>query len=212
MPTYGTANTGFSSGYDVNMPSAGASTNYMPYLSAISAVSSAYSSYQQGKTQKYISRANAAIAESNARTQARIAQVNAKFAEMQARDAFKRGQEGEAISRMKVKKTIGAQRAAMAAQGIRVDEGSAQDIQQETQEIGALDVMTIRNNAMREAFGYETQARAETMKGQFATTQGAMQAAGLRMQGDWAYTAGRNQALETLLTGGMRTYDLYKRG
>ena len=117
-------------------PPAPATTNYLPFMYGIQALSGAYSTYQQGRAQRAISRANE------------------RLAEMRARDAIKRGQEAEGISRQRTRKVLGSQRAAQAAQGIRTDYGSPLDIQLETGDIGELDALTIKNNALREAFGH----------------------------------------------------------
>lgn len=156
---------------------AGANTGagILPYFYGIQAVGGAFSSYQQGKARRYASRANERIAE------------------MQAKDALARGQEAEALSRQKGKKVRGSQKAALAAQGIRVDYGSAQDIQQETEDISELDALNIRLNAAREAFGYQSQAR------------------GFAAEGQQAMRAGRIGALDTLLSGGLKAYDAYDR-
>lgn len=158
-----------------SVTSPAATTNYLPYMYGIQAISGAFSSYMQGQTQK------------------RIAETNRRLAEMRAEDAMRRGHEAEAVSRGRTKKLIGRQRAVLAAQGIRVDEGSAMDIQQETADIGELDALSIRTNALREAFGATTEARTASMQGRFA----GMEARG-RMAG-------------SLLTGGMQAYDAYKR-
>lgn len=157
--------------------SAGAGSYGLPALMAVQAVTGAYSTYMQGKAQQSISKANARISE------------------LQAKDALKRGHEAEGISRQKTKKLIGSQRAALAAQGIRVDAGSALDIQLEAGDIGELDALTIRNNAAREAFGFMQEASNSSMQGRLA------------------YQAGVNRSIDTLLGGGLRAYDeFYKRG
>lgn len=153
---------------------AGAGSYGLPALMAVQAVTGAYSSWQQGKAQRYISKANARISE------------------MQARDALKRGHEAEGISRQKTKKLIGSQRAALAAQGIRVDYGSAQDIQQEAQDIGELDALTIKNNAAREAFGFMQEASNSSMQGRLASSMA------------------NTKAMDTLLSGGIQAYGAYK--
>jgi hypothetical protein len=141
---------------------------------AAGALSSAFSSFMQARSQKYISKANA------------------RMAEMQAKDALKRGHEAEALSRQKTRKLIGSQRAAMAAQGIRLDFGSALDVQQEAADIGELDALTIKNNALREAFGFKSEALNATMQGRLASQSSV------------------NQGMETLLTGGLRYFDRRK--
>lgn len=116
-----------------------------------------------------------------------IAQFNARVAELQAEDARRRGVEVAALTRGKTKRLRGSQRAALAAQGIDIQTGSAADIQAETEDIGELDAITVKNNAMREAFGFETKATSE------------------RLRGELAFRAGTSAATETFLTGGVRS-------
>lgn len=118
--------------------------------------------------------------------QREMAELNASRAEDQSRDAYKRGEEEASVRRKRTKLAVGSQRAALAAQGISVDSGTALNIQQDTEALGALDEMTIRNNAIREAYGYRSQA------------------ADFRSQGDFASLSARANANATLLTGGMR--------
>lgn len=151
-------------------------SNSLAAIAAIQAVGSAFSSYQQGKAQKAIYKANESISR------------------MQAEDAIKRGHELEARSRQRTRKLRGSQRTALAAQGIRLDAGSALDIQMETEDFGELDALTIKNNALREAFGYRSQARVSSMQGQLADS------------------AAKNEAIQTLLTGGMKAAKQYKEG
>lgn len=123
-------------------------------------------------------------------SQRKTFEINQRFANLQAEDAIKRGDTEAGRHAQKVKRIIGAQRAAIAGQGIEVDTGSALDVQAETAEFGAIDVETIRNNAYREAWGYRTQALDYGAKGQFASLE--------------AKATARN----TLLTGGLNTLNL----
>ena len=115
-----------------------------------------------------------------------IAKSNERIADMRAEDALKRGQEAVGRARGRTKKLIGSQRASIAAQGIRTDVGSAQDVQQEAQDIGELDALAIKNNAAREALGFKTEAVSASLQGRIAAGRG------------------RTQAAETLVTGGLR--------
>lgn len=114
-----------------------------------------------------------------------VANQNAALATIQSQDALNRGEYSANQSNIKTKQLIGQQRADMAAQGVDVNSGSAADVQSSTSAIGALDALTIRNNAYRESFGYKVQSLNDTYSGQFAA--------------DSANT----QATNTLLTGGM---------
>lgn len=149
-------------------------TSALALASIMQGLSGAYGSYEQAKAGR------------------RISKTNERIAAMQAQSALARGHEAEGISRQRGKKMLGSQRAALAAQGIRLDAGSAQDIQQETLDIGELDALTIKNNALREAFGYKMQGISESMQGRLT------------------YQAGMNQATGSLLTGGIKAYDYYR--
>lgn len=122
----------------------------------------------------------------------RLAKANARIAEMQAVDAIARGRESERRFRQDVSGLVGAERAALAAQGIEVDTGDALQIQEDTAALGELDALTIRNNAAREAWGYRVQA------------------ADYRAQGELARTEGTFGAFSTLLTGGAQAYGLWR--
>lgn len=116
-----------------------------------------------------------------------ISKSNERIANVRAEDALKRGQEAVSLSRRRTKKLVGSQRASIAAQGIRTDVGSAQDVQQEAQDIGELDALTIKNNAAREALGFKTEAISTSLQGRIAAGRG------------------RVEALDTLAVGGLRT-------
>lgn len=174
---------------NVNNNTSGSSSG-MAGMSALSSMLGAWSVYQQGKMQK-----------AQYSTAAQIAEINARIAEMQARDALKRGHEAEGRSRQTFKKLRGSQRATLAAQGIRVDVGSAQDIQQEAADIGEFEALTIRNNAAREAFGYRSQGIGFQM-----------QATGAEAAGRLAASQGRIAATQTLMTGGLQAASYYQQG
>ena len=125
-----------------------------------------------------------------ARTQANydasVADQNARMSAFQAEDALRRGETETNRARMATKRLIGSQRAAMAAQGIEVDSGSAMDIQEDTAALGALDAQAIQNNAYMEAFGYKSQAIDYTAKAKMSKLEG------------------RTKARNSLLTGGLQ--------
>lgn len=121
------------------------------------------------------------------------AEINARFADMKAKEAIRIGDRSAAQHGRKIKSLVGKQRASLAAQGIQVDTGTAEEIQEQTLEIGREEMEIIRNNAWREAFGYKSQA------------------AGDRMSGQMAESAGRFQATGTLISGGLKAMDTYSR-
>lgn len=118
--------------------------------------------------------------------QARQMRLNAAMAEFDARDAIKRGDLGANMARRKGAQIRSAQRAAMAAQGIEVDTGTAQAVVEDTEAAMIEDVVMIKNNAMREAFGLREQSIQ------------------MRQQADWTQRAGVAAANNTLLSGGAR--------
>ena len=116
-------------------------------MSGVGAVTQAYGAYATGQ------------ANSNAANyQAAVARNNAIVAEEHARYALEAGRIGEQNQRQKTAQMIGAQRAQMAASGIDIGSGTPLNLQASTAQVGELDALTIRNNAMRQAYGYRVQA------------------------------------------------------
>lgn len=97
-----------------------------------------------------------------------IYDANANLMNIQAADAIERGEKAATEHKKATKRLIGAQRAAMAAQGIDIDDGSALDVQMDTAGLGAMDALEIKNNAWREAWGYKVQAANYTSQGVYA--------------------------------------------
>lgn len=92
-----------------------------------------------------------------ARRNAEIMEANAKTADWQKADALKRGQVAENQQRLKTAQQIGTQTAQLAGQGTDLA-GSPLDILGDTAQAGEFDALTIRNNAAREAWGYDVKA------------------------------------------------------
>jgi hypothetical protein len=143
-------------------------------LAAVSALSTGATAYTTAQAQK-----------SAGAYQKQIADTNARLSEIQANDAITRGEKQATDIKTQTRKLIGAQRAALASQGLDLKDGNAADIQEETASLGAMDAMTVRNNAWREAWGYKVQANNYTGAGQMAQI------------------TAKNQANSTILTGGM---------
>lgn len=111
---------------------------------------------------------------------------NAEMADIRATDAISRGERNSAIAGLQTKQNIGSQRAAAAASGVDVNQGSALDLQADTAGQGALNRLQITNNAYREALGYKIEAANDRSSAAFATA------------------AGENEASNTLITGGLK--------
>lgn len=108
---------------------------------------------------------------------------NAEIATFQADDAINRGRVAAKRRLSQVGQTIGAQRVALAAQGVDINSGTAADIQASTAKIGAIDAQTIRNNAAREAWGYKVNAQDLTLRGRLAEREGDNAAASTLLTG-----------------------------
>lgn len=90
--------------------------------------------------------------------QAEIDANNAQIAEWQAQQAEQNGVTAEQNSRLRTAQVFGAQRAQLAANGVDLGQGSALDVLSSTKYLGERDALTIRDNALRTAWGYKTQA------------------------------------------------------
>lgn len=101
---------------------------------------------------------------------------NAQFADWQASDALSRGAINEKRSRQNTEQVIGQQRTSLATQGVDVNQGSSLDIQADAAYLGELDALTVRNNAVKEAYGYTVQAGDLRQRGKYAKQEGQMEA------------------------------------
>jgi hypothetical protein len=121
------------------------------------------------------------------------AEFNAAIAQEQATDALYRGEKAAGKLRRQGKGLIGSQRVALAAQGIEIDTGSAGQIQEDTRTLIEQDIQQIRNNAWREAWGFQVQ-----------TTD-------YKQRGRLARRAREFEAEESLLSGGLGALDYSSR-
>jgi len=115
-----------------------------------------------------------------------VAEKNARLADLSAEDAIRQGDRDASELQAYGEKIQGAQRAGFAAQGVKVDVGSAKQVQAETAGKVARDVVRIKNNAWKVAWGYRVEAENQRTAGAFG-----MQAA-------------QNAANNTILTGGLK--------
>ena len=144
------------------------------------------SSYQQGKAQQ---------AQYN--YQAKVNEENAKIAQENANVQRQQGIEEARLQRIKAASTIGAQKTAMAANGVDVTQGTAVDVIADTAAIGELDALQTQYNYEMKARGYEVQA------GNFQN-----QANLDVISGKNAYTAGKVGAVQHGLAGLQQTADV----
>jgi hypothetical protein len=128
---------------------------------------------------------SAAAQNKAANYQAQVAANNQKVADQNATYARQVGAVQEQAQRMKAGEFLASQRAAGASNGFDVNAGSNLDLQSRTASLGEMDALTIRANADRQAYGYQTQATSfgaesqlDTMKASDATAAGNMAVAG----------------------------------
>lgn len=132
---------------------AGLSTaaNVMANVSIFSTVASsgmqAMGAIQQGKS-----------AAAMAKYQQGVAQNAATVAKYKADDAIERGKLTEKRHRLQVAQLKGTQRAGYASRGIVIDQDTPLETLEDTAALGEMDALIIRNNAEREAWGYEVEA------------------------------------------------------
>lgn len=129
-------------------------------LTAASTGVAAYSQYQATESQNKANEYNAAALNRNA-----------EQANLQAQHLIDQGAVDEKVHRQKVQQLIGTQRASAAGSGLLVDNGTTEDVVEDTAGFGELDALTIRNNAARSAWGarntgadYSASANLATMK------------------------------------------------
>lgn len=100
------------------------------------------------------------------------------MAEYAAKDAQRRGEQEVINIRRRGDQIKGAQRAAMAARGLDLGVGTAQELQDQTDFFSASDQATTRTNAARDAWSLRTQGRNARAQGDFAAQQGTLGAFG----------------------------------
>lgn len=122
---------------------------------------------------------------SQGQTARSLSNANAAISETEATDALARGEQAITRHGMSTRALMGAQRASAAGQGVAVGSGTPAALVADTAALSAMDDQTLRMNAYKESMGMR------------------MQAANQRFQGNMAYRAGRNNANNTLLAGGL---------
>ncbi len=153
---------------------------------------------------------SAAGAQANYMKQVQLQQQ--QVAQQQAKDALARGAVAEDRQREKTAQTLGTQTAQLAAQGTDLS-GSPTDILTDTRKAGELDALTVRNNAAREAWGYEVQgqnaAAGAALSGSFQPSYlgaGASLLSGASGLADkWSkfkYNSGGSYGLDPVASGG----------
>lgn len=132
----------------------------------------AYGAYQGGKAQQ-----------SMFNYQSRVAQINAQNAQTQANVEQQTGDIRAQQSGLRTAQRVGLTRAGMAAGGLDLGSGSAKSVVGSEEEVGQFEQASIRNDAARRAFGYQTAAFGDISQANvdIAAGQGARQAADINV-------------------------------
>lgn len=126
----------------------------------------------------------AAAQQASAKYQAQVAAGDQQIALQNASFAANSGEEQAAVQEQKTRTQEGEILASQASSGVDVNSTTASDVRTSEEKLGALDADTIRSNAARQAYGYQTQATnfenaesADVAQGENAETAGGIGAA-----------------------------------
>ncbi len=142
-------------------------------LQAAATATSAYGQIESGKTAKD------------------VADYNARVGKLKADSVIKDAGIAEDLQRTKTRQIEGSQNATLGASGIDPTTGTASRVLDQTATMGELDAQTIRTNALRQAWGLETQSNLDLVQGNASRKSGLVGGMG------------------TLLAGGSRAYGIY---
>jgi hypothetical protein len=162
---------------------------------------SANASIRAGSAAKQAGDYNAHAIIDEAGYNAKVAEYNAKVADLQAQDAINRGNVAESTVRANTAQKVGETRASYGAQGVNVDVGSPVDVVQAVARGGAVDAMTVKLDAAREAWGYKTVAANDTAQAAAITNKGTVDAWNARQGGMVARNANRARAAAEIIGG-----------
>lgn len=127
-----------------------------------------------------------------ANAEANAAETNAAIATQQAEQARVASNFEEQKVYREMRRALGSQRASFGASNVDPSMGSALDLQAETVAEGAMDAEIVRANAMRQAWGFESEASQQRQGARASRRLGVM------------------QQRTTLLTSAARAYGQYK--
>jgi len=162
----------------------------MGFVAAVPAIISLAAS-AVGTITSIVGAQNQAQAQSaNAKYQAQVAANNQTIANQQAERATQIGQAEAQTASLQNRARTGAVVAAMAANGIDVDQGTAVDVKAGTRELGQLAAETKVSDAAQTSYGYQQQA------GNFGAQSGLLTA-----QAGQALTAGNIASLNAGVQG-----------
>lgn len=166
----------------------------------LSTVLGAVGSYTQAAAQKSQAKYESAVSANNAIYAKMASDRNLALAE----DAKKRGETEEYRQRLKTKNVAAQQQSAFAASNVDISTGSPLEYVSDTFMLGELDAQTVRNNAAREASGYENAAWQDRVQG--SNYQAQSQLYSMQAKSTSPFLSG----FTSLLDGATTTYGTYK--
>jgi hypothetical protein len=107
----------------------------------------------------YSAYSGAQASKNQAQYAAATADNNSKLAEIQAQDRLSQGDKDAATARRNSDMLKGSQRASMAAKGLDLTEGTAQELQDQTDFFSGIDQATTKDNAAKDAWRTRQQGR-----------------------------------------------------
>ncbi len=90
--------------------------------------------------------------------QRQVFEYNQKIAKMQEEDAYRRGETALFNYAQKAQGVFGSTRTAYAGQNVNVHKGSARRVLESNQDQAAQDMLTIKSNTVREAYGIRSES------------------------------------------------------
>lgn len=121
-----------------------------PFTAALGVASIVTSIFGQSKQNKAAKKAEA--------YQESVARANEMMSEWLYEDTLRQSDKEIQNYKKQVGSLIGTQKVSYAASGVEADTGSAFDVQAETAFQGELDILQMKQNAYRQAFGYKMDA------------------------------------------------------
>lgn len=137
----------------------------------IAAVVAAAASVAAGAVSAVGSMQQADAASKAASYNSQLAAENAQIANNNATQAAASGEAQAEQQALKTRAEVGNIKANQSASGIDINSGSSVDVRSSAQELGELNALTVRSNAAKQAYGYETQAASETGQSQLDKMQ-----------------------------------------
>lgn len=138
-----------------------------PVLQGVGSMATMYGANMkaQGQIQAATGEAQAALFNSE------IATANAGIATQNATMVGQAGDAQAGISEQQTRAQVGAIKVNQAAAGVDVNSGSAVDVRNSASGVGMLNALTIRSNAAKQAYGFQTQAASDTAQSKLDVAQ-----------------------------------------